>query len=522
MPPTTFPRLPATALPVDAVLFAMNVLVDPVAPAPDTTPRAVRGVRRLVAGLARAGLAPHALALRHQGPGSRGRHLAKCAGHLAAVGLGPDVLGVVDADAALPGTSRARTLVVTRCPEMAAGLSGAGHPVAVVADEAVAPVVHRWLADRTGAYVAASLMVGPLADEAADAATARQLRLTKPPGSLGRLEKIGARLAAIAGESPPPVPRPAATAVFAGDHGVHAQGVSPWPQEVTAQMVANFLAGGAAVNVLAAQAGAEVVVVDVGVASLVPGLADAARGDDEVRAGRNGSGTRRPRLIRRTIRRGTGDLSTGPAMTTDEARQALAVGADVARQLVEGGARCLVTGDMGIANTTPSAALIATLTDRPAATVTGRGTGIDDALLTRKTALVAAAAARARYQHGDDALAVLAEVGGLEHAALAGFIVGAAALQVPVVVDGVIAAAALLVASRLVPGVEQCVIAGHRSSEPGSAAVLVELDADPVLDLGLRLGEGTGALLALPLVEAAARVLHEMATFDQAGVSDKT
>jgi nicotinate-nucleotide--dimethylbenzimidazole phosphoribosyltransferase len=135
---------------------------------------------------------------------------------------------------------------------------------------------------------------------------------------------------------------------------------------------------------------------------------------------------------------------------------------------------------------------------------------------------VAAAAARARYQHGDDALAVLAEVGGLEHAALAGFIVGAAALQVPVVVDGVIAAAALLVASRLVPGVEQCVIAGHRSSEPGSAAVLVELDADPVLDLGLRLGEGTGALLALPLVEAAARVLHEMATFDQAGVSDKT
>jgi nicotinate-nucleotide--dimethylbenzimidazole phosphoribosyltransferase len=521
MTPTTFPRLPATALPVDAVLFAMNVLVDPVAPAPGTTPRPVPGMRRLVAGLARAGLAPHALALRHQGAGSRARHLAECADHLAAVGLGPDVLGVVDADAALPGTSRARTLVVTRCPEMAAGLSGAGHPVAVVSGDAVAPVLHRWLADRTGAYVAASLMVGPLAAEAATAATARQLRLTKPPGSLGRLEQIGVRLAAIAGESPPPVPRPAAAAVFAGDHGVHAQGVSPWPQEVTAQMVANFLAGGAAVNVLAAQAGAEVVVVDVGVASAVPGSAGAAPDDGEDRAAGNG-GPRRPRLLRRTIRRGTGDLATGPAMTTDEARRALDVGADVARLLVEGGARCLVTGDMGIANTTPAATLIATLTERPAAAVTGRGTGIDDALLIRKTALVAAAAARARYQHGDDALAVLAEVGGLEHAALAGFVVGAAALQVPVVVDGVSAAAALLVASRLVPGVEHCVIAGHRSAEPGSAAVLAELDADPMLDLGLRLGEGTGALLAVPLVEAAARVLHEMATFDQAGVSDRS
>ncbi len=208
-------------------------------------------------------------------------------------------------------------------------------------------------------------------------------------------------------------------------------------------------------------------------------------------------------------------------MTTDEARRGLDVGAEVAAMLVDGGARCLVTGDMGIANTTPSAALIATLTDRPAASVTGRGTGIDDALLTRKTALVAAAAARARYQHADDPLAVLAEVGGFEHAALAGFIVGAAALQVPVVIDGVIAAAALLVASRLVPGVEHCVIAGHRSAEPGSAAVLAELATEPVLDLGLRLGEGTGAVLALPLIQASARVLHEMATFDQAGVSDK-
>ncbi len=278
MTPTTFPRTSAAALPFDAVLFAMNALVDPVAPAPDATPRAVPGVRRLALALARAGLAPHALAVRHQDSSGRSRHLADSADHLAAAGLGPDVLDVVDADATLPGITRGRTLVVTRCPEMAAGLSGAGHPVAVLPDDAVARVVYEWLAARIGPFAAAGAMVGPLADEAADAATARQLRLTKPPGSLGRLEQIGARLAAIAGECPPPVPHPAATAVFAGDHGVHAQGVSPWPQEVTAQMVANFLAGGAAVNVLAAQAGADVVVVDVGVAGDIPGLDLAADG----------------------------------------------------------------------------------------------------------------------------------------------------------------------------------------------------------------------------------------------------
>jgi nicotinate-nucleotide--dimethylbenzimidazole phosphoribosyltransferase len=525
MSSTTFLRLPATALPVDAVLFAMNTLVDPVEPTPEAPARAVPGVRRLVGALARSGLRPHALAVRHQEASRRDRHLGETADHLVAAGLGPGLLDVVDADAALPGTARARTLVVTRCPEMAAGLTGAGHPVAIVADDPVAEVVFRWLADRLGPYLAASVMVGPLDGEAAEAVTARHLRLTKPPGSLGRLEALGGRLAAIAGACPPPVPRPAAAAVFAGDHGVHAQGVSPWPQEVTAQMVANFLAGGAAVNVLAAQAGAEVVVVDVGVATDLPGVdaagLDTSSGDAAVGAPQAAGATPRPRLLRRTVRRGTGDLATGPAMSVDEARRALDAGAEVAALLVEGGARCLVTGDMGIANTTPSAALIASLTDRPAAAVTGRGTGIDDALLTRKTALVAAVAARARYQHGADTLAVLAEVGGLEHAALAGFIVGAAALQVPVVVDGVIAAAALLVASRLVPGVELCVIAGHRSAEPGSAAVLDELGTDPLLDLGLRLGEGTGALLALPLVEASARVLHEMATFDQAGVSDK-
>jgi nicotinate-nucleotide--dimethylbenzimidazole phosphoribosyltransferase len=221
------------------------------------------------------------------------------------------------------------------------------------------------------------------------------------------------------------------------------------------------------------------------------------------------------------VRAATADLSLGPAMAIEEARQALDVGAEVAARLVRRGARCLVTGDMGIANTTPAAALIAALTDRPASGVTGRGTGIDDDRFRRKTALVAAATDRARARHGADPLGILAEVGGLEHAALAGFVAGATALQVPVVIDGVISASALLVASRLVPGVEHGVIAGHRSVEPGASAVLAELGLRPMIDLDLRLGEGTGAALALPLVEAAARVLAEMATFDEAGVTEK-
>jgi nicotinate-nucleotide--dimethylbenzimidazole phosphoribosyltransferase len=355
-------------------------------------------------------------------------------------------------------------------------------------------------AARVGPFRAASLLQAPLDADAQRRAEQHQLRLTKPPGSLGRLEVLGAQLAGIAGAVPPPVPRPAVVAVFAGDHGVHAQGVSPWPQEVTAQMVGNFVAGGAAINVLARQDGARVVVVDVGVAADLPEAPD---------------------LIARKVRAGTADLTTGSAMTIDDARQALDVGAEIAARLVDGGARCLVTGDMGIANTTPAAALIAALSGRPASAVTGRGTGIDDRRLQRKTALVAAAASRARRRHGTDALAILAEVGGLEHAALAGFVAGATALQVPVVIDGVIAASALLVASRLVPGVEHGVIAGHRSVEPGASVVLDELRLVPVIDLDLRLGEGTGAALALPLVEAAARVLAEMATFDEAGVTEK-
>ena len=506
MSSTTPPALFTTDLPVDAVVFAPAAVVDPPAPEPGAGSRPAPGVLRLVDALARVGIAAHVLAPRHQADGHQRGDAEALGDHLAAAGIGPDRLTLVGADATVSGTSRARTLIVTPCPEMATGMTAAGHPVLVVDQGPVHDVVLRWLAGRVGHFVAAAALVGPPHQAAADDSRGRQLQLTKPPGSLGRLEDLGAQLAGIAGECPPPLPRPAATAVFAGDHGVHAQGVSPWPQEVTTQMVANFLSSGAAVNVLARQVGSRVVVVDVGMA----GDADETHDPDDADP---------PRLLRRKVRRGTGDLSTGPAMTTEEARRALDVGAEVAALLVADGARCLITGDMGIANTTASAALVASLTDRPATAVTGRGTGIDDHLLTRKTALVAAAAARARYEHGGDALAVLAEVGGLEHAALAGFVVGAAALQVPVIVDGVIAAAALLVASRLVPGVEDCVIAGHRSVEPGATAVLDLLGLAPVVDLGLRLGEGTGAVLALPLVEAAARVLREMATFEETGIA---
>ncbi|MDP8938028.1 MAG: nicotinate-nucleotide--dimethylbenzimidazole phosphoribosyltransferase [Actinomycetota bacterium] len=335
---------------------------------------------------------------------------------------------------------------------------------------------------------------------AAADAVALSDRLTKPRGALGALEVLGVRLAALAGACPPPVPEPATVAVFAGDHGVLAEGVSPWPQEVTAQMVANLCAGGAAVNVLARHTGARVVVVDVGVASAL----DA------------------PGLVVRKVRAGTANLAHGPAMTRDEAALALGVGAAVAAEAVAGGARCLVTGDMGIGNTTPSAAVVAAFTGRAPEEVTGRGTGIDDRTWARKVEVVRAAVDRLPPGAVDDPLGVLASVGGLEIAALGGFVVGGAAARVPVLVDGVVALAGLLVAAALAPTAVDFCFAGHRSPEPGASAALTALGLDPVLDLGMRLGEGTGACLALPVLQAAAKVLREMATFDGAGVTDKT
>jgi nicotinate-nucleotide--dimethylbenzimidazole phosphoribosyltransferase len=340
--------------------------------------------------------------------------------------------------------------------------------------------------------------VAPLDTVAMAAADARQAQLTKPPGSMGRLEALGTQLAGIAAVCPPPVPEPVAVAVLAGDHGVHAQGVTPWPQEVTVQMVANVCSGGAVVNALARQVGADVVVVDVGVAGDAPP---------------------HERLTSAKVARGTADLSTGPAMSADECQQALDTGAAVAYRLVDAGYRLLVTGDLGLANTTPSAALVATLTAGDPKNVTGRGAGSDDAMLAHKVEVVRRAVARLDDTAGP--LAVLAEVGGFEHAALAGFLLAGASRRVPVILDGVIACSAALVAAALEPGVVAYLVAGHRSQEPGASAALRHLELDPLLDLGLRLGEGSGAVLAVPIVQAAARMLAEVATFESARVSER-
>jgi nicotinate-nucleotide--dimethylbenzimidazole phosphoribosyltransferase len=323
-------------------------------------------------------------------------------------------------------------------------------------------------------------------------------RLLKPPGSLGRIEPLGARLAGIAGETPPPVPENPAVVICAGDHGVLMQGVSPWPQEVTAAMVENFCAGGAAVNALARTVGALLSVLDVGVASeLEP----------------------HP-LVRTTrVRSGTDDLSEGSAMSREEAARALLAGTGVTEELVEsGGVDLLVTGDMGIGNTTPAACLVAAFTARSAGEVTGRGTGIDDATLERKTRVVQEALKLHDPDPGDP-IGVLAALGGLEHAALAGVILMGAVYGVPVILDGVVSNSAALVARSLAPHAVDYLVAGHLSAEPGARIALDKLGLEPLLDLGMRLGEGTGGLLAVPLVQAAARVMSEMTTLEEAGIA---
>jgi nicotinate-nucleotide--dimethylbenzimidazole phosphoribosyltransferase len=350
-----------------------------------------------------------------------------------------------------------------------------------------------------GSFADATQRLEPVDTHAAEAARLLHARLTKPAGSLGRLEDLGVQLSAIARDCPPPMPDPVTIGVFAGDHGVVASGVTPWPWEVTAQMVANFCAGGAAINVLARQVGASVRIVDVGVATPIPG--DLTH------------------LSRRNVAKGTANLALGPAMTPQELSAALDVGADIATRAVDEGARLLVTGDMGIGNTTPSAALIAAFTSSQPELVTGRGTGIDDDMLQLKTTIIESAIGRLAPNAGP--LDVVAEVGGLEIAAIAGFIVAGAARRVPVIIDGVISVAAALIACALAPDVKGYLIGGHRSSEPGASVGMAHLELTPLLDLELRLGEGTGATLAVPLVQSAARVLREMATFDTAGISER-
>ncbi|MFF5765315.1 nicotinate-nucleotide--dimethylbenzimidazole phosphoribosyltransferase [Streptomyces tanashiensis] len=341
--------------------------------------------------------------------------------------------------------------------------------------------------------------IRPLDAKALGEAWERQKRMTKPAGALGMLEIISAQLSGLSRVCPPPIPEPAAVAIFAGDHGVHAQGVTPWPQEVTGQMVANFLGGGAVCNAFANQVGAEVCVIDVGVASELPAT---------------------PGLLPRKVRPGTGDFTTGLAMTRDEVLAAIEVGIETARDLVAAGNKALLTGEMGIANTTASAALISVYTGVDAAEVTGRGTGINDETHARKVDVVRRALDLHKPDPADP-IGVLSAIGGLEHAALVGLILGAASLRTPVILDGVSTGAAALVARAIAPESLAACIAGHRSAEPGHVAALNKLGLRPLVDLDLRLGEGTGALLALPLVQSAARAMHEVATFDSAGVTEK-
>ncbi|MGW2351152.1 nicotinate-nucleotide--dimethylbenzimidazole phosphoribosyltransferase [Actinacidiphila glaucinigra] len=342
--------------------------------------------------------------------------------------------------------------------------------------------------------------IRPLDAKALGEAWERQKRMTKPAGALGMLEIISAQLSGLSRQCPPPIPEPAAVAIFAGDHGVHAQGVTAWPQEVTGQMVANFLGGGAVCNAFANQVGAEVCVVDVGVASDLPST---------------------PGLLPRKVRPGTADMTAGPAMSREEALRAIEVGIETARDLVAAGNKALLTGEMGVANTTVSAALISVYTGVDPAEVTGRGTGINDEMHARKIDVVRRALELHRPDPSDP-IEVLAAIGGLEHAAMVGLLLGAASLRTPVILDGVSAGAAALVARAIAPEVLAACIAGHRSAEPGHRAALTKLGLRPLVELDLRLGEGTGALLALPLVQSAARAMHEVATFDSAGVTEKS
>jgi len=337
------------------------------------------------------------------------------------------------------------------------------------------------------------------ADEAARAAAReRQAALTKPEGSLGRLEDLSAWLAGVQGACPTRPLERVRVVVFAGDHGIARAGVSAYPAEVTAQMVRNVLAGGAAVNVLARLAGAEVRFVDMAV-------------DDDL--------SDLPRAVtEHKVRRGSGRIDTEDALTRDEAEQAFRAGMAVADAEVDAGADLLVAADLGIGNTTPAAALVGVLTRNDASLVTGRGTGIDDATWMVKCAAVRDAMRRAKPVLGDQ-LQLLATAGGADFAATTGFLLQAAARRTPVVLDGVVAGACALVAQRVTFRSVDWWTAGHLSSEPAHALALHRLSLDPLLDLRLRLGEGSGALLAVPLVKAAAAVLAEMATFDEAGVS---
>jgi nicotinate-nucleotide--dimethylbenzimidazole phosphoribosyltransferase len=340
--------------------------------------------------------------------------------------------------------------------------------------------------------------VAPPDADVAAAARVRQDTLTKPKGALGRLEDLSVWVASCQNACPPKQFDRARVVVFAGDHGVAKSGVSAYPPEVTAQMIANFDAGGAAINVLADIAGATVRVVDMAV--------DADPLTVQVGAHK--------------VRRGSGDITAGDALTDDETARALAAGRAIADEEVDAGADLLIAGDMGIGNTTAAAVLVAALTSSEPVAVVGFGTGIDDAAWARKTAAVRDALYRARSVLPDP-VGLLRCAGGADLAAMAGFCAQAAVRRTPLLLDGMAVTAAALVAERLAPGARRWWQAGHRSTEPGHTLALAALELEPILDLRMRLGEGTGAALALPVLRAAVAALSSMATFTQAGVSDR-
>ena len=338
--------------------------------------------------------------------------------------------------------------------------------------------------------------IAPLDVEAMEAAEARQGILTKPPQALGRLESLSIHLAGITGKPQPTFPNKV-IAVMAGDHGVVAEGVSAFPAEVTPQMVYNFLAGGAAINVLGRHVGGRVVVTDVGVASDLAGTVG---------------------VRHKKVRAGTANMAKGPAMTREEAIQAIEVGIELVEEELANGLDIVATGEMGIGNTTPSSAMIAAFTGLPVSSVTGRGTGISEQSLKLKVQVIEKAL-ELNKPDANDPIDVLAKVGGLEIGAMAGVMLAAAANRIPVVMDGFISGAAALTASRLCPTVRDYILPSHVSVEIGHQMVFAQLGLTPLFDLEMRLGEGTGAALAMSIIDASAKILCEMATFESAGVS---
>ncbi len=337
-------------------------------------------------------------------------------------------------------------------------------------------------------------------------AQSRLDNLTKPKDSLGRLEEFAKRLVAITGNTMPDVNKKVIF-TFAGDHGVAGEGVSAFPKEVTREMVLNFVNGGAAINVLARHAGADVVVVDIGV-------------DYDFNPALTKGGIKGGLFISNKVMHGTKNIAKGPAMTKEQAEQCIQVGIDLANAYAQQGYKMFGTGDMGIANTTPSSAIAAVLTGRSVTEVTGRGTGIDDNALKHKIDVIEQAIA-INKPDPKDPINVLAKIGGAEIGGIAGLIIGCASHKIPVIVDGLISTAGALIAYCIEPKIKHCMFAAHNSVEIGHKAMLDKMGLQPILDLNLRLGEGTGAVLAMPLIEAGLNIYKEMATFEQAGVSEK-